>query len=69
MNVTQILHLLINPCFKCVFNAQYYSVKCMNYEWMNFALFPLLNCGNVKFVMGKEKIKVLLRDISLAKKN
>jgi hypothetical protein len=43
MNFTWILHLLINMCVKCVFNAQYQCVKCTNYEWMNFAWFPLLN--------------------------
>jgi hypothetical protein len=41
MNIIQISHLLINMCVKCVFNAQYQSVKCINYEWMNFAQFPL----------------------------
>ncbi len=34
----------IKPCVKCVFNAWYLCVKCTNYEWMNFAQFPLLNC-------------------------
>jgi hypothetical protein len=43
-NVTRILHLCINLWVKCVFNAQYQCIKHMNYEWMNFARFPLLNC-------------------------
>ncbi len=42
-NVTQISHLFINPSFKRVFNAQYSCVKHTNYEWMNFAQFPLLS--------------------------
>jgi len=42
-NVTWILHLLINPCVKCIFNARYQCVKCMNYEWTNFAHLPLLS--------------------------
>jgi hypothetical protein len=44
MNVTKILHLLINLCVKCVFNAQYQCVKCTNYEWTKFAWFSLLSC-------------------------
>jgi hypothetical protein len=43
MHVTQISHIFINPSFKCVFNAQCSCVKCMNYEWMNFAQFALLS--------------------------
>jgi hypothetical protein len=43
MNITQISHLLINMFVKCVFNAQYQSVKYTNYKWTNFAQFPLLN--------------------------
>jgi hypothetical protein len=43
-NVTQILHLSINMCIKCVFNARYQCVKRTNYEWTNFAWFSLLNC-------------------------
>jgi hypothetical protein len=43
-NITQILHLRINLWVKCVFNAQYQCMKHMNYEWMNFTRFPLLNC-------------------------
>jgi hypothetical protein len=42
-NVTWILHLFINLCVKCVFNAQYQCVELMNYEWTNFAWFPLLS--------------------------
>jgi hypothetical protein len=34
-NITQILHLSINICIKCVFNARYQCVKHMNYEWRN----------------------------------
>jgi len=33
----------INLCVKCVFNVQYQCMKHMNYEWMNFARFPLLS--------------------------
>ncbi len=45
INVTQISHLLINSCFKHVFNTyQYQCVKCTNYEWTNFAHFLLLSC-------------------------
>jgi hypothetical protein len=36
-NVTQILHLPIDLCFKYVFNARYQCVKCTNYERTNFA--------------------------------
>jgi hypothetical protein len=43
-NVTQILHLHINLCVKCVLNAWYQCVKHTNYKWMNFAWFPLLSC-------------------------
>ncbi len=43
VNVTWILHLLINLCVKCVFNARYYCVKHTNYEWLNFTQFPLLS--------------------------
>jgi hypothetical protein len=43
-NVTKISHPPINLCFKYVFNARYLCVKCTNYEWTNFARFPLLNC-------------------------
>jgi hypothetical protein len=43
MNVIQILHLPINLCVKCVFNAQYQRMKCTNYEWTNFAWFSLLS--------------------------
>jgi hypothetical protein len=43
-NVTQISHLFINMCVKCVFNAWFQCVKCTNYEWMNFAQFRLLSC-------------------------
>ncbi len=39
----EILHLFIKPCVKCVFNALYSCMKCTNYEWTNFAQFPLLN--------------------------
>ncbi len=46
MDVTQISHLLINLCVNFVFNAQYKCMKHMNYEWMNFALVPLLSCRN-----------------------
>jgi hypothetical protein len=42
-NVIGISYLLINPCFKCVFNAWYQCVKHKNYEWKNFAQFSLLN--------------------------
>jgi len=42
-NVTQISHLPINFCVKYVFNAQYQCMKCTNYEWTNFAWFPLLS--------------------------
>jgi hypothetical protein len=34
-NITQILHLFINLCIKCDFNARYQCVKHMNYEWTN----------------------------------
>jgi hypothetical protein len=44
MNVTQILHFPINPCVKCVFNAQYQCVICTNYEWTNVTWFPFLSC-------------------------
>jgi hypothetical protein len=40
----EILHAFIKPCVKCIFIAWYLCVKCTNYEWMNFAQFPLLNC-------------------------
>jgi hypothetical protein len=39
-NVTQISHLPINLCLKCVFSAQYQCVKHTNFAW-----FPLLSCG------------------------
>ncbi len=44
MNVTWILHFLINMCVKCAFNVRFQCVKCMNYELTNFVQFPLLSC-------------------------
>jgi len=53
-NVTLILHLLINLCVKCVFNARYQCAKHMNYEWTNFAWFPLLSCEMVSLWWSSE---------------
>ncbi len=53
-NVTLILHLLINLCVKCVFNARYQCAKHMNYEWTNFAWFSLLNCEMVSLWWSSE---------------
>jgi len=43
MNVIRILHLLINMCVKCVFNARHQCMKHTNHEWTNFAQFPILS--------------------------
>ncbi len=42
-NVIRILHLSINSCVKCVFNAWYQCLKHTNYEWTNVTQFLFLS--------------------------
>jgi hypothetical protein len=41
--MSQNLQLPITLCVNYVYNAWYQCVKHTNYEWMNFAWFPLLS--------------------------
>jgi hypothetical protein len=73
MNVTQISHLFINPCVKCVFDSRYQCMKCMNYEWTNFAWLLLLShemlspwcIAKIKKLLGLRSFNIMVGHLAL----